>query len=154
MAGNIGEFQKIYRIFIKFYFFIFFSMATVSKKVKITFWTSTILVALMTIPSVFMMNDPQGLEIFQQLGITGDWFRYELNIGKTLGGLILITPFIKGRLKEWVYVALGIDFISAGIALYTIMGVVGFVFPAVCLAILAVSYFSYHKIQGTKTPWY
>lgn len=70
-------------------------MVTVSKKVKITFWTSTVLVALMTIPSVFLMNDAQGIEIFKQLGITGDWFRYELNIGKTLGGLILIAPFIK-----------------------------------------------------------
>lgn len=153
MAGNIRKFQKIYRIFINLISY-FFSMATVSKKVKITFWISTILVAFMTIPSVFMMNDPQGIEVFKQLGITGDWFRYELNIGKTLGGLILIAPFIKGRLKEWTYVALGIDFISAGIALYTIMGLMGLIFPAVCLAILAVSYFSYHKIQGTKTPWY
>ncbi len=129
-------------------------MSSVSKKVKIAFWISTILVALMTVPSVFMMNDAQGIEIFKQLGITGDWFRYELNIGKTLGGLILLAPFIKGRLKEWTYVALGIDFISAGIALYTIMGVMGFIFPLACLAVLAVSYLSYHKIQGTKTPWY
>jgi len=129
-------------------------MSSVSKKVKITFWISTILVALMTIPSVFMMNDPQGIEIFKQLGITGDWFRYELNIGKTIGGLILLAPFINGRLKEWTYVALGIDFFSAGIALTTIMGAVGIIFPAVCLAILAVSYLSYHKIQGTKTAWY
>lgn len=129
-------------------------MSSVSKKVKITFWISTILVALMTIPSIFMMNDSQGIEIFKQLGITGDWFRYELNIGKTLGGLILLAPFIKGRLKEWTYVALGLDFFSAGIALTTIMGVTGIIFPAVCLAILAVSYFSYHKIEGTKTTWY
>ncbi len=85
----------------------------VSKKVKITFWISTVLVALMLIPSVLMMNDPQGLEVYRQLGITGDWFRYELNIGKTLGGLLLLAPFINGRLKEWTYVAIGIDFISA-----------------------------------------
>jgi hypothetical protein len=129
-------------------------MATVSKKVKITFWVSTILVALMTVPSVFMMNDSQGIEIFKQLGITGDWFRYELNIGKTIGGLILLAPFINGRLKEWTYVALGLDFFSAGIALTTIMGVTGIIFPAVCLVILAVSYLSYHRIQGTKTPLY
>jgi len=56
----------------------------VPKKVKITYWISTILVALMTIPSVFMMNDAAGIEIFNQLGITSDWFRYELNIGKTI----------------------------------------------------------------------
>lgn len=129
-------------------------MASVSKKVKITFWISTILVGLMTVPSVFMMNDPQGIDVFKQLGITGDWFRYELSIGKTLGGLILLAPFIRGRLKEWTYVALGIDFFSAGIALFTIMGLAGLVFPGVCLALLAVSYLSYHKIQGTKTPWY
>lgn len=126
----------------------------VSKKVKITYWVSTVLVALMTVPSVLMMNDPQGIEVFKQLGITSDWFRYELNIGKTLGGLILIAPFIRGRLKEWTYVALGIDFFSAGIALFTIMGFAGLAFPVVCFALLALSYLSYHKIQGTKTPWY
>ncbi len=126
----------------------------VSKKVKITYWISTVLVALMTVPSVLMMNDPQGIEVFKQLGITSDWFRYELNIGKTIGGLILIAPFIRGRLKEWTYVALGIDFFSAGIALFTIMGFAGLAFPVVCFVLLALSYLSYHKIQGTKTPWY
>jgi hypothetical protein len=34
------------------------------------------------------------------------------------------------------------------------MGFAGLVFPGVCLALLAVSYLSYHKIQGTKTPWF
>lgn len=129
-------------------------MQTVSKKVKITYWISTILIGFLTVPSIFMMNDPAGIEIFNQLGITSDWFRYELNIGKTIGGLVLLAPFIRGRLKEWTYVALGIDFLSAGIALFTIMGLAGLAFPAGCFVLLAVSYLSYHKIQGTKTPWY
>ena len=129
-------------------------MASVSKKVKITFWISTILVALMLIPSIFTVNLPMSLEVMNQLGISAPWFRYELDLGKTLGGVILLLPFINGRLKEWVYVAVGIDFISASIALGTVGGPAQAIFPLICLGILALSYTTYHTIKRTQTPWY
>jgi len=70
-------------------------MATVSKKVKITFWVSTILIAIMTIPSVFVANLPSSIEMFNHLGVGASWFRWELEIAKTLAGIVLILPFIK-----------------------------------------------------------
>lgn len=129
-------------------------MTSVSKKVKITFWVSTVLVALMTIPSVFMTNSPSSIEIFNHLGVGADWFRWELEIAKTLAGIVLILPFVNGRIKEWAYVGLGIDFISAGIALGAVDGIEKGAPILLFVAILAVSYLSYHKIEGNKTPWY
>jgi hypothetical protein len=129
-------------------------MTSVSKKVKITFWVSTVLVALMTIPSVLMTNSPSSIEIFNHLGVGADWFRWELEIAKTLAGIVLILPFVNGRIKEWAYVGLGIDFISAGIALGAVDGIAKGAPILLFVAILAVSYLSYHKIEGNKTPWY
>lgn len=94
----------------------------VSKKVKITFWISTILVGFFTIPSIFVVNLPSSLEMFNHLGVGASWFRWELEAAKTLAGLVLLMPFIKGRIKEWAYVGLGIDFVSAGIALGAVDG--------------------------------
>lgn len=129
-------------------------MNAASKKVKITFWISTILVAFFTIPSIFVVNLPSSIEMFNHLGVGADWFRWELEAAKTLAGIILLMPFIHGRIKEWAYVGLGIDFASAGIALAAVDGVAKGAPILLFVTILAVSYFSYHKIQGTKTPWY
>lgn len=70
-------------------------MATVSKKVKITFWISTILVAVAAIMGIFGVNDPKTIEMFNLLGVGGDWFRWELSIAKVIAGVVLLTPFIK-----------------------------------------------------------
>jgi hypothetical protein len=126
----------------------------VSKKVKITFWISTILVGIFTIPSVFMADLPSSIEMFGHLGVGAKWFRWELEIAKTIAGVILVLPMIKWRIKEWAYVGLGIDFISAGIALAAVDGIAKGAPILIFVAILAISYLSYHKIQGTKTPWY
>lgn len=129
-------------------------MSSVSKKVKIAFWISTILIGFFTIPSIFVVNLPSSIEMFNHLGVGADWFRWELEAAKTVAGIILILPFIKGRIKEWAYVGLGIDFISAGIALGAIDGISKGAPIILFVVILAISYLSYHKIQGTKTPWY
>jgi hypothetical protein len=68
---------------------------SVSKKVKIIFWITTILVSLMTIPSIFVVNLPASIETFNHLGVGATWFRWELEAAKTLAGIILILPFIK-----------------------------------------------------------
>jgi hypothetical protein len=127
---------------------------SVSKKVKITFWITTVLVSLMTIPSIFVANLPASIEAFNHLGVGAAWFRWELEAAKTLAGIILILPFIKGRIKEWAYVGLGIDFISAFIAITVVDGLSYWAPILIFVGILALSYLSYHKIQGTKTPWY
>lgn len=70
-------------------------MASVSKKVKITFWISTILVGIFTIPSIFVADSPSSVEMFGHLGVGAKWFRWELEIAKTIAGIILLLPMIK-----------------------------------------------------------
>lgn len=129
-------------------------MATVSKSVKITFWICTILVGFFTIPSIFVVNLPSSIDIFTHLGVWADWFRWELEGAKTLAGIILLLPMIKWRIKEWAYVGLGIDFLSAVIAITAVDGVAKGAPVLLFVVVLAISYFTYHKIQGTKTSWY
>ncbi|HEX5551987.1 MAG TPA: DoxX family protein, partial [Chitinophagaceae bacterium] len=75
------------------------------------------------------------------------WFRWEVSIGHVIGGILLIVPIPK-RIKEWTYVAFGIDFISAFIAFWAVDGLVGNTFsPLIMFALLIVSYICYHKIK-------
>ena len=120
------------------------------KNTKIIFWITTALVALFVVPSVLFVNSQQALDGMNHLGLPR-WFNYELSIGKSIGGLILLLPFIPKRIKEWAYVALGIDMLSAVIALVSVDGAVPKSFaPLVGFAILLLSYISYHKLQSSK----
>lgn len=129
-------------------------MQTVSKKVKATYWVSTILIAIPMIMSLLMVNAPESIATFEHLGVGATWFRWELEIAKTLAGIVLVLPFIRGKIKEIAYIGIGIDIISAFIAMMTVDGFAKSWFVLIFLAILAVSYWSYHRIQGTKTTWY
>jgi len=118
------------------------------KTIKITFWVSTIIIAVLNISGLFFLNSPQALEGSKHLGLP-NWFNTELTIGKFIGGLILIIPFIPQRIKEWAYVALGIDILSAMIALVSVDGAKPMSFaPLIAFAILLISYISYHKINS------
>ncbi|MEO8820043.1 MAG: DoxX family protein, partial [Ginsengibacter sp.] len=67
-----------------------------------------------------------------------------------IGGILLIVPVNK-RIKEWVYVAFGIDFISAFIAYLSIDGwVVNTLSPLIFMALLIISYIYYHKLQSQR----
>ena len=122
---------------------------TNTRKIKIIYWIATGLLALFILPGIFFMNSPMAIEGTRHLGLP-EWFRLELSIGVFIGGLILILPVGK-RLKEWAYVALGIDYISAMIAHLSVDGVSFNSFsPLVTMAILIVSYVCYHKINDEK----
>ncbi|MEO9022161.1 MAG: DoxX family protein [Ginsengibacter sp.] len=85
------------------------------------------------------MNTQMAIDGMQHLQLP-DWFRWEVSIGHLIGGILLIVPINK-RIKEWVYVAFGIDFISAFIAYLSIDGLTGNAFsPLLTLGILIVSY--------------
>jgi hypothetical protein len=119
------------------------------KQTKIIYWISTGLVALFIIPGVFFLNNPKAIDGTRHLGLPY-WFHLELGIAKFIGGVILVLPMIRGRLKEWVYAAFGIDAISAIIGLVSVDGfVVGSFTPLIFLAILLVSYISYSKLWPT-----
>lgn len=113
---------------------------------KIIFWISTGLIALFELSGAMFMNSQMAIDGMHHLQLP-DWFRWEVSIGHLIGGFLLVIP-IGRRIKEWVYVAFGIDFISAFIAYLSIDGWVGnTVSPLVMLALLLISYTFYHKLQ-------
>ena len=127
-------------------------MKQASKAAKITFWISTVLVAAMAIIGIFGVNDTKTVEIFTMLGVGADWFRWELSVAKFAAGVILLIPSIKGRIKEWVYAGLAIDFVSAFIAITAVQGIVMGAPIILFIVVLGVSYCSYQKVSGQNLP--
>lgn len=120
---------------------------TATKKNKIIYWVSTAILALFILPGIFFIKSKMALEGTAHLGLPM-WFHWELSIGKFIGGLILIFPFFPKRLKEWAYVAFGIDSISAFIAIVSVDGATGMWWsPIIIFIILIVSYVSFHKLN-------
>lgn len=119
------------------------------KATKIIYWISTLLVGLFELIGAFYMNSEMAIEGMHHLMLP-DWFRWEVSIGHLIGGILLIIPVPK-RLKEWVYVAFGIDFISASIAYTSIDGFgANAVSPLIMLALLVISYIFYHKMKNVS----
>lgn len=125
-------------------------MVTTTKKTKIIYWISTGLLALFILPGIFFANSEMALEGTAHLGLPM-WFHWELSIGKFIGALLLVLPFIPNRVKEWTYVAFGIDFISAFIAITAVDGIKGdWYAPLIFFVILIVSYIYFHKLNDRK----
>lgn len=117
------------------------------KKNRVIYWIATGLAVLLgagTSPMYF--NSPTLVEAFQHLGFP-DYFRIELGIGKIIGAIILLLPRISVRIKEWVYAAFAITFISGSIAHGIVDGMPTLLVPLVPLIFLIISYIYYHKIQ-------
>jgi hypothetical protein len=125
-------------------------MASTTKNTKIIYWVSTGILAAFILPGIFFAGSKMAMDGTAHLGLPL-WFHWELSIGKFIGGLILIFPFFPERIKEWAYVAFGIDFISATIAILAVDGVAGMWYPApICFIILIISYITYHKLRDRK----
>jgi uncharacterized membrane protein YphA (DoxX/SURF4 family) len=121
----------------------------VTSKTKIIYWISTGILSLWEISGAFFMNSQMAIDGMHHLQLP-DWFRWEVSIGHLIGGILLIVPLNK-RIKEWVYVAFGIDFISAIIAYLSIDGITANAFsPLIVLCILIISYIYYHKLIKIK----
>lgn len=117
-----------------------------SKGLKITYWVTTLIIALFELSGAFFMNSEMAKAGMQHLMLP-DWFAWEVGIGHLIGGVLLLVPVGK-RLKEWTYVAFGIDFISAFIAYFAVDGWTSALFsPLLFMALLIISYLSYHKLQ-------
>jgi uncharacterized membrane protein YphA (DoxX/SURF4 family) len=125
------------------------AVAPTQKRDKIIYWISTGLIALFELSGAFFINSEMAKEGMRHLGLP-EWFRWEVSIGHIIGGILLIIP-IQKRIKEWVYVAFGIDFISAFIAYLSIDGFgANILSPLIFLGLLIVSYIYYHKINYHK----
>lgn len=118
------------------------------KTIKITYWASTAIVALMMIYSAYAyLTVPMMDQAFQHLGFPA-YFRVELAVAKILGAILLIAP-VASRFKEWAYAGFSITFVSALIA-HTMSGdpVSARIMPVIFLLLLIVSYFSYKKLNA------
>jgi TM2 domain-containing membrane protein YozV len=121
-----------------------------TKKNKIIYWITTGLLALFIIPGIFFLNSEMALEGTKHMGMPM-WFHWELGIAKFIGGVLLILPFTPLRLKEWTYVAFGIDFISAIIGNAAVDGVTPMLLsPVIMTIVLIISYVTWHKTYGQK----
>ena len=123
----------------------------ITKTTKIVYWITTRLLTLFILPGIFLLNSEMAIKASEHLGMP-HWFHMELGIAKFIGGLILILPIIPARIKEWAYVAFGIDFLSAMIGNVSVDGFIFSSFaPLIWFAILLVSYSCYHKMQAGKS---
>lgn len=121
------------------------------KGLKITYWTTTILLSLMMLMSVTMyFTSPDVSKGFSHVGFP-DYFRIELGIAKAIGVLLLLLP-VPNNFKEWGYAGFFITFVSAAIA-HAAVGdpASGVMSPVIALVLLAVSYISFHRLQKVKT---
>jgi hypothetical protein len=124
------------------------------KRTKITYWTCTVLICIFDglIPAL-TPNTEMARQGISHLGYP-DYFRVLLTFFKVTGAIILILPYFKGRIKEWVYAGFTFNFVSAAVSTIVIdgFGATGIV-PIVALAILSASYNSYQKLQkGADSP--
>ncbi len=118
-------------------------------KTKLIYWISPGILSLWEISGAFFMNSQMAIDGMHHLQLP-DWFRWEVSIGHLIGGVLLIVPLHK-RIKEWVYVAFGIGFISAIIAYLSIDGLTANAFsPLIVLFLLIISYINYHKLIKIK----
>jgi hypothetical protein len=118
------------------------------KKTKIIFWITTGFIFLFEgVMPALTGNTEIAVEGVRHLGYP-DYFRVALNIFKIIGVLLLIIPKIPSRIKEWAYAGFAFNFVFAAISHVTVDGVspLSF-FPVIILAVLIVSYITYHKIQ-------
>ena len=115
------------------------------KTLKITYWTTTVLIALMMLLSGTMyFISPEMEENFHKLGFP-DFFRVELGIAKIIGSLLLLLK-VPVRFKEWAYFGFLVTLGSA-VAAHLSVGDTNLIAIIVAFILLSVSYVTFHKIQ-------
>ncbi|MEH6679781.1 MAG: DoxX family protein [Sediminicola sp.] len=117
------------------------------KKTKILFWTTTgILFIFFGVMPALTGHTEMAKEGIRHLGYP-DYFGVVLTIFKILGSLVLIIPQVPKRLKEWAYAGFTFDIVFAFISNWAVDGpTMGLLFPVVILAILIISYRSFHQL--------
>ncbi len=75
------------------------------------------------------------------------FFIVTLGIAKLLGVLVLLIPNKLTWLKEWVFAALFIDVIFAGVSVYHYTGISGMIKPLIAFLIILVTYIMFRKIH-------
>lgn len=122
------------------------------KRDRIIYWIATATLALILgFSGIMYFINPDMKGAFLHLGFP-DYFRVELGIAKLIAVPLLLIPQVPRRLKEWVYVGVGIDFVSAAIAHASSNDPASSIItPIVLFGFLIVSYVYYHKINIRQT---
>jgi hypothetical protein len=116
------------------------------KKTNIAYWISTAFIFLFegVMPALTSQTE-MAKEGIRHLGYPA-YFGATFAIFKVLGAIILILPKIPPRVKEWAYAGFVFDFLFAFISNVAVDGFTAVALvPLVVLAILLISYVTYHK---------
>ena len=121
------------------------------KTVRIIYWVSTALIFLFEgVMPAFTSQTELAKEGIRHLGYP-PYFGVALVVFKVIGSLILILPMFGPRIKEWAYAGFTFDFLFACISHVAIDGATGLsFFPLIVLAVLAVSYVTYHRLLRSR----
>jgi hypothetical protein len=119
------------------------------KKDKIIYWATTgIISSVMLLSAYYFCFSEEAKGAFVHLGFP-NYFRIELTVAKTLGGLALLIPAVPTRIKELAYFGIAITIASAIIAhAASGDGISHIIDPMIILGILIVSYVFHRK----RTP--
>jgi len=118
---------------------------------RIAYWIVTILMAaLMLVASIpDVISHPEAVEIFQHLGYPAYLLPF-IGVAKILGVITILAPGVP-RLKEWAYAGLVFDLIGAFYSHIAVGDPVSaWIFPVIALALVAGSYFLYHKVYHLR----
>lgn len=121
------------------------------KKDKIYYWAATTVIALFegVMPALTSQTE-LAKEGIRHLGYP-PYFGNALVVFKVLGVLALVIPQVPKRVKEWAYAGFTFNFLFAAISHGAVDGVNGQTFfPLIAIAILAVSYIFYHRLNSDK----
>jgi len=122
------------------------------KAIKITYWVTTGLIALLYAFDTFLFfsGKKEVVESMQSLGYP-TYLLAMLGTAKLLACIGILIPKMP-HLKEWVYAGIVINMIGA-IWSHAAMGQMDKVMPvSIILIIVAISYFTYRKLQPASLP--
>jgi hypothetical protein len=120
------------------------------KVTKIIYWITTGIICLFSLGAI-QMNSQMAIDGANHLLIPR-YLGLEASIGQLIGLVLLITPAVPKRFKEWAYVGYGIMYITAFIAHISVgdpivpFGLMALLFFAILLG----SYISFHKLETAK----
>ncbi|WP_298714826.1 DoxX family protein [Chitinophaga sp.] len=123
------------------------------KTTKILFWIATVFIFLFegVMPLSSLVFTPEYTYIgTRPLGYP-DYFALALIFCKVAGSLAILLPQVTGRLKEWAYAGLTFNLMFAAYSHVVVDGNIAYILmPLGVLAVLALSYFSWHKLQAAR----
>ncbi len=116
---------------------------------RIIYWISTGLIVLFEgVLVALTSNTEMAVEGIKHLGYP-NYFGPHLAIMKIIGSIVLILPYFKGRIKEWVYAGFFYDFLWATISHGFVDGWMHQETLSMLLAfgVWTASYTSYHQLN-------